>query len=850
MLRLLSLFLLLATMSLPVYSEVYGSIDNFDVVNDTGETAHGFEIEIEDIHSNDITSVFGSADRWPNMERYGAPTIVEFSDAATGRFGVKITYLATNNGSWSAGTPSGTLPVSPSDSCWPLGAKDYGPLYPCDHFGVSARVNTPKVKYSWLVETRGNPSVLTPVLATVPNPVWTVTPVPPVANVPQPPIVHVAIAAPAPNQFEFGEPRWVKVTATGTMQNVAVEDLVAENAVLQKAKTQTQLEWQLLQVDAGKPGSGQIDLTGVKLDEGAAGVVYRFEFYEYTGARDPETNEAKPNGSDTPGIAGPAQGDLGKFIVAQNAGINFDGVIPPAPPLPIAPSLNAAIAGATVGSPYKQVIDAVAANLNDVLVITVTGLPAGLSFDNNINAIVGTPTVIGSFPLVINVQDVTNGTSISATTSIDVADAPIVFNLVLDQGTVGLAYGKQLTVTGGYGLITYSVFGSLPSGLSLTGDTISGTPVAAGSTPVTITATDELGYSQVATATLTIVAAPVVEPPPPPPVPVACSGTNKAVSNVSKFWLDIAGGIPSGGQSVIYAPEANTSFVAPLLKADGFKAGQLVSYAGTLDNQNFCVATTMTVAAGLSLNAVSLVNGQVDVAYPATAVTAAGGIAPYTLAVSGLPAGMIFDGTSIVGTPTVSGTFTVMVSVSDANGGNVFSNLTLVIDPAPVVPVTISGTLGNGQAGVAYSGSLTATGGKGTLSWSLTGAIPGVNFTNGVFTGTPTTAGTYPLVVTAADASGTSGSASYTVTIASAAPPPPPVLSCTRPANAVSLVIKRQKITAVTATTITLGGKVVVTGCATVTWNGAKAFVVGKYAKVNTGFTAKGINTAKTITMN
>ncbi|MFZ2406293.1 MAG: putative Ig domain-containing protein, partial [Methylobacter sp.] len=554
MLKGLSLFLLLATTSIPAYSQVFGSLANFDVVNDTGKTAHGFEIDLHGIHSSDISSIFGAANRWPNMERYGAPTVAEYVDA-TG-FGVKITYQANYNGAWSAGTPSGTLPVSPSDSCWPYGAPDYGPLYPCDHFGVSTSISTPNVKYTWLVENPGNPGALTPVVATVPNPVWTVTPQPPIANVPQPPKVNVVIAAPVPQAYEFGEPRWVKVTATGTLENVAVEDLVAENAVIKKAKTQTQVEWQLLQVDAGNPGSGQIDLTGVQLDKEAAGVVYRFEFYQYTGARDPETNEAKPNGSDTPGIAGPAAGDLGKFIVAQNAGINFDGVIPAAPPLPIAPTLNASIAGATVGSPYNQAINPVPGNPGDTLTIMVTGLPAGLSFDNNANAIVGTPTEIGSFPIVIDVQDVTNGTNISASTSIEVADAPIVFSLVLDQGTVGVPYGQQLLASGGYGAITYSVSGSLPSGLTLTGDTISGTPDTAGSTLVTVQATDSQGYSQVSSATLTIVDAPVVVPPPPPPAQIACSGDNKVISSVNKFWLDIDGGIANGGQSVNYAPEA------------------------------------------------------------------------------------------------------------------------------------------------------------------------------------------------------------------------------------------------------------------------------------------------------
>jgi Putative Ig domain len=822
MLKRSSLFLVLATAAIPAYSQVFGSLANFDVVNDTNKTAHGFEIDIHDIHSSDITSIFGAANRWPNMERYGAPTVTEYSDA-TG-FGVKITYKAAYNGAWAVGTPSGTLPVSPSDSCWPLGAPTYGPLYPCDHFGVSTSISTPKVSYAWLVESTPNSSVLTPVVATVPNPVWTVTPVPPIANVPQPPKVNVAIVAPAPNAYEFGEPRWVKVTAIGTLKDVAVEDLVAENQVIKN--TQTQIEWQLIQVDAGKLGSGQIDLTGVALDPGATGVVYRFEFYKYTGDRDPQTNEALPLTSDTP--AQPDIKDLGEFLVAQNAGINFDGKIPAAPPLPIAPSINATINGAVVGSPYSQVIKATPGNANDVLALTVTGLPAGLSFNPLTNTISGVASVVGNFPLIINVKDITNNTSASASTQIDVADAPIVFNLTLDQGTVGNPYSKQVSATGGYGAITYSVSGNLPAGLALTGDTITGTPTIAGSSLVTLQAKDTLNYSQVASATLSVVNG-----------AAACKDTNKVISGVNKFWLDIAGGLANGGQSVNYAPQANTTFTPPLT-VGVFKAGQLVSYTGTVDAQNFCVASTMTVAPGLSLNTITLAKGTLGVAYPAVAVTPVGGVSPYTIAVTGLPTGLSFNGTSIIGTPTQFGTFTVMASVSDANGQNVFSNLTLTVDPAPVA---ISGTLPNGQVASAYSASLKATGGNGALAWTLSGAIPGVNFANGVFSGTPTTVGTYTLTIMAADNSGHSASAPYTVAIANSA-------ACTKPNTAKAFTVARSKITAVTATTITVGGKVVKTGCASVVWNGATAFKVGGYAAVNTGFTVSTTNTALKITMN
>ena len=51
-------------------SIAYGSINNFDTVNDTGVQAHGFEIELDDIQSADITYTY-------DWNHYGTPSIRE-----------------------------------------------------------------------------------------------------------------------------------------------------------------------------------------------------------------------------------------------------------------------------------------------------------------------------------------------------------------------------------------------------------------------------------------------------------------------------------------------------------------------------------------------------------------------------------------------------------------------------------------------------------------------------------------------------------------------------------------------------------------------------------------------------
>jgi hypothetical protein len=48
---------------------VSGGLGNFDVINNTGHDAHGFEIEIEGLQPNDVYYQF-------SMERYGAPQVL------------------------------------------------------------------------------------------------------------------------------------------------------------------------------------------------------------------------------------------------------------------------------------------------------------------------------------------------------------------------------------------------------------------------------------------------------------------------------------------------------------------------------------------------------------------------------------------------------------------------------------------------------------------------------------------------------------------------------------------------------------------------------------------------------
>jgi endo-1,4-beta-xylanase len=118
------------------------------------------------------------------------------------------------------------------------------------------------------------------------------------------------------------------------------------------------------------------------------------------------------------------------------------------------------------------------------------------------------------------------------------------------------------------------------------------------------------------------------------------------------------------------------------------------------------------------------------------------------------------------------GTFNYQILATEAfNGGSGSSDITVSSGGGTANTVTVtnpgnqSGTVGTG-ASVQIHG--TDSGGQ-ALSYSATGLPPGlsINSSSGLISGTPTTAGTYSVTVSASDSTGASGSTTFSWTIAS-----------------------------------------------------------------------------------
>lgn len=121
----------------------YGSLNNFDCVNDNNVPCHGFEIEIDDIHSTDITYTY-------DWNHYGPPKITEDNtDPLHPK--VFVRYMSGKNpdGSWSAYTAVPAGPISPTDGHqFTNPAVNFGG----EHFGVGFYGATTNVKYHWLID--------------------------------------------------------------------------------------------------------------------------------------------------------------------------------------------------------------------------------------------------------------------------------------------------------------------------------------------------------------------------------------------------------------------------------------------------------------------------------------------------------------------------------------------------------------------------------------------------------------------------------------------------------------------------------------------------------------------------
>ncbi len=152
-------------------------------------------------------------------------------------------------------------------------------------------------------------------------------------------------------------------------------------------------------------------------------------------------------------------------------------------------------------------------------------------------------------------------------------------------------------------------------------------------------------------------------------------------------------------------------------------------------------------------------------------VTATGTPMPTLSETGGLPAGVTFNAATGVlsGRPSASGHFAISFNATNGIGSTANQSFTLTVSLPPLVLTTSS--LPVGTVGVSYSRTLTATGGQGPYTWSVSsGALPGgltLAPSSGAVSGTPITPGTSDFTAKVTDADGNIATSALSIGVAS-----------------------------------------------------------------------------------
>ena len=443
-------------------STAYGSINNFDCVNDTGVETHGFEIELDYGRTTDITYTY-------DYNHYGKPTITEdLTDPAHPK--VFVRYAGTRDalGHWSAYTAIPSGPIAPTQ-----GHQFTNPAinFGGEHFGVGFNGNPVAVKYNWLIDDGSGKLIHGPaVYISTPSFAYN----PPVGGAPaQVVAVVVPPPPPAPPPLQFGAAQWVKEikTTSHNPKKVHLNDLVGDDPGKPQPwangeKPEVEMEWRVLQTEFAAANGGKNGaLAGAPEDlpGGNEMVTRRYEFYKYIGPLDAETGEAVGDTVGPDGIHG-----IGTITYADHFDINTGEWVTVTVDMSkvkvVGDFFGAQMAGFDV-APNLGLID----NVQDGSVNTVyprrtvviggpraftasvkTGsLPAGMLLDSVTGILSGTPMSSGTFNFTVEAKD-TGGTTVSHAYTMKVAGGVIPPTTYLITTTAAPIAGGTTTGGGTY----------------------------------------------------------------------------------------------------------------------------------------------------------------------------------------------------------------------------------------------------------------------------------------------------------------------------------------------------------------------------------------------------------------
>ncbi|HHQ4756325.1 TPA: putative Ig domain-containing protein, partial [Aeromonas hydrophila] len=234
--------------------------------------------------------------------------------------------------------------------------------------------------------------------------------------------------------------------------------------------------------------------------------------------------------------------------------------------------------------------------------------------------------------------------------------------------------------------------------------------------------------------------------------------TGGAASSVAVASAASHGTATASGTSITYTPTAgyagSDSFTYTATNASGTSSPAMV---------------TITVSTPtLAITPTTLPDGTQGTAYNQT-VTATGGSAPYTYAITAgsLPAGLSLNTSSgmISGTPSVSGTFNLTLTATDANSATGSQAYSLVINGLPPVANAVSATVAANSSANSITLNITGTATSVAIASAANHGTATASGTSITYTPTAGFSGPDSFTYTATNASGTSSPATVSITV-------------------------------------------------------------------------------------
>jgi hypothetical protein len=436
--------------------------------------------------------------------------------------------------------------------------------------------------------------------------------------------------------------------------------------------------------------------------------------------------------------------------------------------------LTKSLSPAVQGSYFTQSIQKSGGSGSDTWSVVSGSLPTGLAISND-GYLSGVPTSSGTFVFTVQVTDGATPNpdmaSLQMTLVVSPAAALSIEPLPQPSAVQGASYTSQLSASGGVGPYTWSfASGPQPAGLSLdSAGELTGFPTGTGVVNVPVTVTDSA--TPIPTTTTAVLALTLS---PSGPLTVSStalpagtegnwySGTLEASGGIGPFtWKLATGSLPPG---LSLDPSGSIVGVPTRVGTTSFTVAESDSLgAGSIGTESISVGT----GSPLSITTSSLPTGVQGSNYNTTtlaSLASTGGAGPYTwsVAAGSLPTGMrLGSNGELFGVPSAPGTYLFTAEVTDSESPTpdvAAKGLSITVAPGALLQIEQS-TLPSGTEGSAYSSTVSASGGVGEYTWSVTsGTLPSgltlespFGSTTAFLYGTPTQSGVFNFSIAATD---------------------------------------------------------------------------------------------------